>query len=143
MCTSINLQSNCKQNSRYAECYLQQLTPLGALMKIIKEWEKKLDGKLVCLTSFIDINTNQRVERATEILKHQATNMHALVGSMTMEFQLFNQRMQGIVNNLATSFPHLYQQLPQGPSTSNQLMGYTCTPSSSTRVPTSTTLVPQ
>lgn len=59
-------------------------------MKIIKEWEKKLDGKLVCLTSFIDINTNQRVERATEILKHQATNMHALVGSMTMEFQLFN-----------------------------------------------------
>lgn len=85
--------------------------------KTMKDWEEKLDGKLATLTSSINLNTDQRVETTTKILKHQATNIHTLVGSMALEFSPSNQHMQGLVNNLATSLPHLYQQLLQGTST--------------------------
>lgn len=78
----------------------------------MKVWEEKLDTKLATLTSSINLNTDQSVETTTKILKHQATNIRTLVGSMALEFQLSNQHMQGLVNNL-----------PQGTSTSNKLIG--------------------
>lgn len=99
-----------------------------AFIRTVKNWEEKLDGKLATLASSINLNIDQRVETAMDILNHQAytphtTYTHTLVGSMAMEFQLSNQQMQGIVNNLATSLPHLYQQLPQGPCNPNKLKG--------------------
>lgn len=93
------------------------------LIKTMNEWEEKVDGRLASLTSSINLNTDHKVETTNGILKHQATNIHTIVSSTAMEFQRSNQRMPYIVNNLDASLPHLYQELPEGPSTSNQLMG--------------------
>ena len=72
-------------------------------MKTMKDWEEKLDGKLMTLPTSINFNTNKRLETIVEV---QTTSIRTLVSFMVLKFQRSNQRMEGIINNFATSLLH-------------------------------------
>ena len=88
----------------------------------MQEWEVKLDGMLIQLTTNINHNTNTKFDAATDNIIHHTVNIQEVIGKMATEFQLSQQKMCALTQNLAMSLPSLYQRLPasnqQGPSTS-------------------------
>lgn len=54
----------------------------------MQEWEEKLDGKFATMVSAINLNTDRQVESSTDKIIAQATNLHAIVGTLAYEIQM-------------------------------------------------------
>ena len=88
----------------------------------IKELEEKLDEKFGTLTTSINHHTDRRHDATTTTLTNHSNNLHALLGTIALEFQQSNIRMQGIINGLSTVAPDMLLRTappptPNGPHT--------------------------
>lgn len=60
----------------------------------------------------IDLNTNRRVEASTKTFKHHTLHVHQMVSAMAHKFQLSQQRIHNILQNLVVSQLEAHSHLP-------------------------------